>query len=104
MANTSFTGAQTLRPDITGNVITGLNPASNGSPGAPLRPPMFTPLKLREMELANRIVVSPMDMYTAVDGAVGDFHLVHLGSRGIGGAGLVMTEMVCVSAEGRITG
>jgi anthraniloyl-CoA monooxygenase len=78
-------------------------PASNGSPAAPLRPPMFTPLKLREMELSNRIVVSPMDMYTAVDGAVGDFHLVHLGSRGIGGAGLVMTEMICVSAEGRIT-
>ena len=70
---------------------------------APLRPPMFTPFKLRELELANRVVVSPMDMYSAVDGAVGDFHLVHLGSRGIGGAGLVMTEMVCVSAEGRIT-
>lgn len=76
--------------------------SSNGS--APtLAPPMFTPLRLREMELSNRVVVSPMDMYTAVDGAVGDFHLVHLGSRGIGGAGLVMTEMVCVSAEGRIT-
>ena len=44
-----------------------------------------------------------MDMYAAVDGEVGDFHLVHLGSRGIGGAGLVMTEMVCVSADGRIT-
>jgi anthraniloyl-CoA monooxygenase len=67
------------------------------------RPPMFTPFRLRGLELANRVVVSPMDMYAASDGAVGDFHLVHLGSRGIGGAGLVMTEMVCVSAQGRIT-
>jgi anthraniloyl-CoA monooxygenase len=66
-------------------------------------PPMFHRFRLRELELANRVVVSPMDMYSAVDGAVGDFHLVHLGSRGIGGAGLVMTEMICVSAEGRIT-
>jgi anthraniloyl-CoA monooxygenase len=78
-------------------------PAANGAAPKPLRPPMLTPFKLRGVELANRVVVSPMDMYTAVDGAVGDFHLVHLGSRGIGGAGLVMTEMVCVSAEGRIT-
>jgi anthraniloyl-CoA monooxygenase len=67
------------------------------------RPPMFLPLRLRELELANRIVVSPMDMYSAQDGVVGDFHLVHLGSRGVGGAGLVMSEMLCVSAEGRIT-
>jgi len=67
------------------------------------RPPMFLPLRLRELELANRVVVSPMDMYVADDGAVGDFHLVHLGSRAIGGAGLVMTEMICTSAEGRIT-
>jgi anthraniloyl-CoA monooxygenase len=67
------------------------------------RPPMFYPFRLRELELANRVVVSPMDMYAARDGEVGDFHLVHLGSRAIGGAGLVMTEMVCVSAQGRIT-
>ncbi|MHB2001020.1 MAG: bifunctional salicylyl-CoA 5-hydroxylase/oxidoreductase [Solirubrobacteraceae bacterium] len=70
---------------------------------APRGRPMFLPLGLRELTLANRVVVSPMDMYSAVDGLVGDFHLVHLGSRGIGGAGLVMTEMVCVSREGRIT-
>jgi anthraniloyl-CoA monooxygenase len=69
----------------------------------PRRPPMFHPFKLRDLELPNRVVVSPMDMYVAEDGAVGDFHLVHLGSRGIGGAGLVMSEMLCVSAEGRIT-
>jgi anthraniloyl-CoA monooxygenase len=66
-------------------------------------PPMFTPLRLRELELANRVVVSPMDMYCSVDGTPGDFHLVHLGARGMGGAGLVMTEMICVSPEGRIT-
>lgn len=66
-------------------------------------PPMFTPLRLRGLTLPNRVVVSPMDMYSAVDGVPGDFHLVHLGARALGGAGLVMTEMVCVSEEGRIT-
>lgn len=64
---------------------------------------MFTPLRLRGLELRNRVVVSPMDMYSAHDGVPGDFHLVHLGARALGGAGLVMTEMVCVSPEGRIT-
>ncbi|MFD0265935.1 bifunctional salicylyl-CoA 5-hydroxylase/oxidoreductase [Streptomyces sp. NPDC127106] len=68
-------------------------------------PPMFTPLRLRGLTLRNRVVVSPMDMYSAPDGdgTPGDFHLVHLGARALGGAGLVMTEMVCVSPEGRIT-
>ncbi|MCG7526027.1 bifunctional salicylyl-CoA 5-hydroxylase/oxidoreductase [Streptomyces sp. OfavH-34-F] len=69
----------------------------------PGTPPMFTPLRLRGLELRNRVVVSPMDMYVATDGVPGDFHLVHLGARALGGAGLVMTEMVCVSPEGRIT-
>ncbi|MFJ6116919.1 bifunctional salicylyl-CoA 5-hydroxylase/oxidoreductase [Streptomyces sp. NPDC092129] len=69
----------------------------------PGTPPMFTPLRLRGLTLRNRVVVSPMDMYSAEDGVPGDFHLVHLGARALGGAGLVMTEMVCVSAEGRIT-
>ncbi|MGW9071467.1 bifunctional salicylyl-CoA 5-hydroxylase/oxidoreductase [Streptomyces yangpuensis] len=66
-------------------------------------PPMFTPLTLRGLTLRNRVVVSPMDMYSAQDGMPGDFHLVHLGARALGGAALVMTEMVCVSPEGRIT-
>ncbi|MFF4248835.1 bifunctional salicylyl-CoA 5-hydroxylase/oxidoreductase [Streptomyces sp. NPDC001822] len=70
---------------------------------APGVPPMFTPLRLRGLELRNRVVVSPMDMYSAVDGVPGDFHLVHLGARALGGAGLVMTEMTCTSPEGRIT-
>ncbi|ANP56437.1 salicylyl-CoA 5-hydroxylase [Streptomyces griseochromogenes] len=69
----------------------------------PGTPPMFTPFRLRGLTLRNRVVVSPMDMYSAVDGVPGDFHLVHLGSRALGGAGLVMTEMVCVSERGRIT-
>src|SRR5207245_11769984 len=64
---------------------------------------MFVPIRLRELDLANRVIVSPMDMYVAEDGLIGDFHLVHLGSKALGGAALVMTEMVCVSREGRIT-
>ncbi len=66
-------------------------------------PPMFQPFRLRSLELANRVVVSAMDMYSARDGMPSDFHLVHLGGKALGGAGLVMTEMVCVSADGRIT-
>ncbi|HEX9965301.1 MAG TPA: bifunctional salicylyl-CoA 5-hydroxylase/oxidoreductase [Allosphingosinicella sp.] len=66
-------------------------------------PPMFAPYRLRELGLANRIVVSPMAMYSAEGGIPNDFHLVHYGTRAQGGAGLVYTEMTCVSAEGRIT-
>jgi anthraniloyl-CoA monooxygenase len=66
-------------------------------------PPMFAPFKLREMSIQNRIVVSPMATYSAVDGTPNDFHLVHLGARAQGGAGLVFTEMTCVSPEGRIS-
>ena len=66
-------------------------------------PPMFTPFRLRGLDLPNRIVVSPMAMYSAADGVAGDFHLVHLGARALGGAGLVYTEMTCVTPEGRIT-
>jgi len=66
-------------------------------------PPMFAPFRLREMEVQNRITVSPMAMYSAIDGVPNDFHLVHLGERALGGAGLVFTEMTCVSPEGRIS-
>jgi anthraniloyl-CoA monooxygenase len=66
-------------------------------------PPMFQPLRLRGLELKNRVAVSAMDMYSAEAGTPSDFHLVHLGGKALGGAGLVMTEMVCVSAAGRIT-
>jgi anthraniloyl-CoA monooxygenase len=69
----------------------------------PAVPPAFTPFRLRSVELANRIVVSPMDMYSAVDGTPNDFHLVHLGGLALGGAALVFTEMTCVSDIGRIS-
>jgi anthraniloyl-CoA monooxygenase len=67
------------------------------------RPPMFTPFASRGMHLKNRVVVSPMAQYKAVDGTPTDWHLVHLAERAKGGAGLVVTEMTCVSPEGRIT-
>lgn len=69
----------------------------------PARAPMFAPFTLRDMTLKNRVVVSPMAQYKAVDGCPTDWHLIHYGERAKGGAGLVYTEMTCVSAEGRIT-
>ncbi len=66
-------------------------------------PPMFVPFRIRSLELKNRVVVSPMAMYSAKDGVPSDFHLVHLGSLALGGAGLVFCEMTCVSPEARIT-
>lgn len=71
--------------------------------GAPGRAPMFTPFQLRGMTLENRVVVSPMAQYRAVEGVPGDWHFVHYAERAKGGAGLVYTEMTCVSANGRIT-
>lgn len=66
-------------------------------------PPMFAPYRLRELSLVNRVVMSPMAQYSATDGMPGDWHLVHYGSRAIGGAGLIYTEMTCPSPEARIT-
>ena len=66
-------------------------------------PPMFTPFALRALELPNRVVVSPMAMYSCTDGTPDDFYLVHLGARAQGGAGLVFTEMTCVAPDGRIS-
>ena len=77
--------------------------ASRGNGTGETRPPMFQPFRLRELELVNRVVVSPMDMYKSVDGVPSEFHFAHLAGKALGGAGLVFTEMVCVSAEGRIT-
>lgn len=76
---------------------------AKGLPAADAKPPMFQPFALRDLKLANRVVVSPMDMYSAVDGLPGDFHFQHYTSRALGGAGLVFTEMTCVSPESRIT-
>ena len=66
-------------------------------------PPMFAPFRLRDLELSNRVVVSPMAMYSCLDGLPDDFYLVHLGARAQGGAGLVFTEMTAPSSEGRIS-
>jgi len=80
---------------------------AQAKPGTPLKkhptPPMLLPLTVRGLTLKNRIVVSPMAQYSAVDGAVGDYHLVHLGARALGGAALVMVEMTSPTPEGRIT-
>ena len=65
--------------------------------------PMFTPFRLRDLVIENRVVVSPMDQYSALDGVPGDWHFVHLGSRAVGGAGLVYVEMTCPSPEARIS-
>ncbi|MET0345893.1 MAG: bifunctional salicylyl-CoA 5-hydroxylase/oxidoreductase [Casimicrobiaceae bacterium] len=77
--------------------------AGHGDTAAKPVPPMFTPFTLRGVTLANRVVVSPMAQYSCVDGTPDDYYLVHLGSRAHGGAGLVFTEMVCVSADARIS-
>src|SRR5438034_1375243 len=69
----------------------------------PPPPPLFTPFRLRDLVLENRVVVSPMCQYSADDGTPNDWHLVHLGTRAVGGAGLVFTEMTDVSREGRIS-
>lgn len=68
-----------------------------------LTPPMFTPYRLRDLVIPNRVVLSPMCQYSAEDGTIDDWHLVHLGSRAVGGAGLLITEMTDVDASGRIT-
>ena len=69
----------------------------------PLPPPMFTPYKLRDLVIPNRVVVSPMCQYCATDGTVGDWHLQHLASRAVGGAGMVYAEMTDVSRDARIS-
>lgn len=80
----------------------GGSPPGSGAPG-PAPPPLLAPFRLRELELRNRVVVSAMCQYSADDGTPDDWHLVNLGSRAIGGAGLVMSEMTDVSREGRIS-
>jgi anthraniloyl-CoA monooxygenase len=83
-------------------------PLTRASDASPLKsdvavPPMFTPYTARSVTLKNRVVVSPMAQYSALDGVPGDYHLVHLGARAMGGAGLVFAEMTCTSADARIT-
>ena len=78
-------------------------PVPASDPGGTVPAPMFTPFRLRQLVLRNRVVVSPMCQYSADDGTIDDWHLVHLGSRALGGAGLLMCEMTAVSSEARIT-
>jgi anthraniloyl-CoA monooxygenase len=88
-------------PDLVRTVdtlVANAAPASNRPP-----PPMFAPIRLRGLTIPNRVVVSPMCQYSATDGTVSDWHLVHLGSRAIGGAGLIIAEMTDVLPEGRIS-
>jgi anthraniloyl-CoA monooxygenase len=77
--------------------------SATGTTPAAARPPMFTPFRLRQLCLKNRIVVSPMAQYRAVDGTPTDWHFVHYAERAKGGAGLITTEMTCITPEGRIT-
>jgi anthraniloyl-CoA monooxygenase len=95
-------------PELVARVDRWVAEQASRQSGQPLessrdQPPLFTPYRLRDLVLPNRIVVSSMCQYRATDGHPDDWHLVHLGSRAIGGAGLVMTEMTDVSREGRIT-
>ena len=76
---------------------------ATGKEPVKVRPPMFVPFRVRDVALANRVVVSPMAQYRAKDGVPGDWHFVHYAERAKGGAGLVFTEMTCVSPAGRIT-
>ena len=92
-ASAGFTGRTAAAENFTGRAAAAENSI----------PPMFTRFRLRDMEVVNRVVVSPMDMYCADDGTPNEFHLMHLGARALGGAGLIMTEMTCVSPEARIS-
>ena len=85
--------------DVADDVGTDARLLADGQPAAP----MFQPFHLRGMRLENRVVLSPMCMYSARDGIPGDWHLMHYGSRAVGGAGLIFTEMTCIAADARIT-
>lgn len=92
---------QRLAPDVARDACAEFS--SNTPSVSPTPPPMFAPISLRELSIPNRIVLSPMCTYNALDGIPGDFHLVHYGSRAQGGAGLIITEMTAVTPEGRIS-
>ena len=89
-------------PELVRSVDALISPQADGSSNRP-PPPMFAPITLRGLTIPNRVVVSPMCMYSAKDGVVNDWHVVHLGSRAVGGAGLVISEMTDVLPEGRIS-
>ena len=90
-----------VRDEFQGVEVQGPEPTEEAGKAVPV--PIFKPIRLRDLQIDNRLVVSPMCQYCAEDGIVGDWHLVHLGSRGIGSPGLIVTEMTDVTPEGRIT-
>ena len=90
-------------PDWLAGVESWFTSQATGGAKSDARPPMFAPFELRGMRLENRVVVSPMCMYSAEDGLPGPFHSVHYGARALGGAGLVYSEMTDVSRDGRIS-
>lgn len=87
----------------SGSAVTAGSATTAGSAAPAAVPPMFTPYTVRSVTLKNRVMVSPMAQYMAVDGVPDAFHLVHLGARAMGGAALVMAEMTCPSPAARIT-
>ncbi|MEP6970860.1 MAG: bifunctional salicylyl-CoA 5-hydroxylase/oxidoreductase [Betaproteobacteria bacterium] len=91
------------RPDGSDSPQAPAQVRTDAAAETPALPPMLLPLQVRGARLKNRVVVSPMATYSAVDGVVQDFHLVHLGARALGGAALVMVEMTSPTPEGRIT-
>jgi anthraniloyl-CoA monooxygenase len=99
----TYENLQKRDPALVARVDAAVAAEEGQRPGAAPEPAAFSPFRARGMQLPNRVVVSPMCMYSAVDGAPTDFHLVHLGARALGGAGLVFTEMTNVEPEGRIT-
>ncbi|HUE90153.1 MAG TPA: FAD-dependent monooxygenase [Vicinamibacterales bacterium] len=100
VSTSQVTGGQATTSDTTQGHAERAQPTARGA--AP-PPPMFTPFRLRDLVIPNRIVLSPMCQYVADDGQIGDWHLVHLGSRAMGGAGLVMAEMTAVARDARIS-
>jgi anthraniloyl-CoA monooxygenase len=98
----TYARVEKAAPELVRSVDAVIAPQADGSSNRP-PPPMFAPITLRGLTIPNRVVVSPMCMYSAKDGTVNDWHLVHLGSRAVGGAGLVISEMTDVLPEGRIS-
>jgi anthraniloyl-CoA monooxygenase len=98
----TYAKVEKAAPELTRRVDAIVAPQTDGASNRP-PPPMFAPITLRGLTIPNRVVVSPMCMYSAKDGTVNDWHLVHLGSRAVGGAGLVISEMTDVLPEGRIS-
>jgi len=98
----TYARIEKVAPELVRGIDALISPQADGGSNRP-PPPMFAPITLRGVTFPNRVAVSPMCMYSSKDGSPTDWHLVHLGSRAVGGAGLVITEMTDVLPEGRIS-